>query len=233
MFKKLFLFPVFWILVVFSAAGCGGNGSCTTEHSYGVNSFTRDVPKTCYKKLAEDDYYKGSNVIPEVIEKAVSEMMKLELVFNKDDCSDSQGNSVECPDFIPKILKMEKLVGCKTYSVDPHTDCDREDPALFFETGDDYFKILKESGLHIFKENRWTSECKRFESESSDGKVLFACMTGCRSYDYYNYCGFSWSENGSDGSEIKKSVSVWMALVDPNAVEEEPAPDEDSLPDED
>ena len=229
MFKKLFLFPVFWILVVFSAAGCGGNGSCTTEHSYGVNSFTRDVPKTCYKKLAEDDYYKGSNVIPEVIEKAVSEMMKLELVFNKDDCSDSQGNSVECPDFIPKSLKMEKLVGCKTYSVDPHTDCDREDPALFFETGDDYFKILKENGLTIYKENGSTGECKRFESESSDGKVLFSCWSGCR---YERSCGFYWSENGSDGTEIKKSASIQMELIDPNAVEEEPAPDEDSLPDE-
>ena len=230
MFKKLFLFTVFVVLVAFSAAGCG-NGSCTTAHSYGTNSFTKDVSDTCYKKLAGDDFYKGSNVIPEVIEKAVLEMMKLELVFNK--CLDSNDKTVECPDFIPKSLKMEKLAGCETYTADPHADCGRELPALFFETGDDYFKILKESGLHIFKENRWTSECKRFESESSDGKVLFACMTGCRSYDYYNYCGFSWSENGSDGSEIKKSVSVWMALVDPNAVEEEPAPDEDSLPDED
>ena len=228
MFKKLFLFPVFMVLVVFSAAGCG-NGSCTTEHSYGVNSFTRDVPKTCYKKLAEDGYYKGSNVIPEVIEKAVSELMKMKLVFNKDDCSDSQGNSVECPDFIPGSLNLEKLVGCKTYSVDPHTDCDREDPALFFETGDDYFKILKENGLTIYKENGSTGECKRFESESSDGKVLFSCWNGCR---YERSCGFYWSENGSDGTEIKKSFSIQMELIDPNAVEEEPAPDEDSLPDE-
>lgn len=227
MFKKLFLFPVFMVLVVFSAAGCG-NGSCTTEHSYGTDSFTKNVSDTCFKKLAEDDYYKGSNVIPEVIEKAVSEMMKLELVFNKDECRDSNDKTLECPDFIPKSLKMEKLVGCKTYTVDPHTDCAREDPALFFETGDDYFKILKENGLTIYKENGSTGECKRFESESSDGKVLFYCWSGCR---YERSCGFYWSENGSDGTEIKKSVSIWMELVNPNAVEEEPVVDEDSLPD--
>ncbi len=228
MCKKLFLLPLFGILLVFLSAGCG-NGSCTTEHSYGTDSFTKNVSDTCFKKIAEDDYYKGSNVIPEVIEKAVSEMMKLELVFNKDECRDSNDKTLECPDFIPKSLKMEKLVGCKTYTVDPHTDCHREDPALFFETGDDYFKILKENGLTIYKENGSTGECKRFESESSDGKVLFYCWSGCR---YERSCGFYWSENGSDGTEIKKSVSIWMELVDPNAVEEEPVVDEDSLPDE-
>lgn len=228
MCKKLFLLPLFGILLFFLSAGCG-NGSCTTEHSYGTDSFTKNVSDTCFKKIAEDDYYKGSNVIPEVIEKAVSEMMKLELVFNKDECRDSNDKTLECPDFIPKSLKMEKLVGCKTYTVDPHTDCDREDPALFFETGDDYFKILKENGLTIYKENGSTGECKRFESESSDGKVLFYCWSGCR---YERSCGFYWSENGSDGTEIKKSASIQMELIDPNAVEEEPVVDEDSLPDE-
>lgn len=228
MFKKLFFSAFLTAVLVFVSAGCG-NGSCTTEHSYGTNSFTKNVSDTCFKKIAEDDYYKGSNVIPEVIEKAVSEMMELELVFNKDECRDSNDKTVECPDFIPKNLKMEKLVGCKTYSVDPHTDCDREDPALFFETGDDYFKILKENGLTIYKENGATGECKRFESESSDGKVLFYCWSGCR---YERSCGFYWSENGSDDTEIKKSVSIRMELVDPNAVEEEPVVDEDSLPDE-
>lgn len=226
MFKKLFFSAFLTAVLVFVSAGCG-NGSCTTAHSYGTNSFTKNVSDTCFKKIAEDDYYKGSNVIPEVIEKAVSEMMELELVFNK--CLDSNDKTVECPDFIPKSLKMEKLAGCETYTADPHADCGRELPALFFETGDDYFKILKESGLHILKENGWTSECKRFESESSDGKVLFYCWSGC---GYEHDCGFYWSENGSDGTETKTTISVWMALVDPNAVEEEPAPDEDSLPDE-
>lgn len=131
MFKKLFFSAFLTAALVFVSAGCGnGSSSCTTAHSYGVNSFTKNVSDTCFKKIAEDDYYKGSNVIPEVIEKAVSEMMKLELVFNKDECRDSNDKTVECPDFIPKSLKMEKLAGCKTYSVDPHTDCIREDPAL-------------------------------------------------------------------------------------------------------
>ena len=214
MTKKLFFIA---ILAVFICFGCG-NDSCTTTHSYGTNSFTKDAADTCVKKLAGATCYENSS--KEDVAKIIAKLQGYKFVFHKDDCQDlnekdEYGNykTVKCPDFIPDSLRMTKVAGCEIYTVDPHTKCDTGCPKIFFETDNDYFKkIAYEEYIDVFS-------MMTFYSMSSDGKVEF--YSG-------NSSSFSWSEKSEDGTEIKKGVRIYMEIIDPNAVEDEPAPDEDS-----
>ncbi len=230
MCKKL-SFILVLMSAVFMFSGCGNNNSsCTTTHSYGVSSFTKDVGKTCFKKLSEDRCYKGDGVFPEVIEKAVSDLQKYEFVFYKDSCTDKDGTPLECPDFIPETLKMTKLAGCETYTVDPHTDCDVGCPKIFFSTDNDYFKTIAEEGLEFYKNGSLIGTHKYFISDSGDGKVHFYGEVDKKYGEYYAHgTSFSWSETAEDGTETRNKVFVIADFVDPDAVEEEPVPDNDDL----
>ena len=214
MTKKIYFIA---ILAVFICIGCG-NDSCTTAHSYGASSFTKEIGDTCFKKLAGEYCHEDSS--EEEVAKMVDKLQEYKFVFHKEEClnlkeKDGNGNHkiVKCPDFIPETLKMTKLAGCETYTVDPNTKCDSECPQIFFKTDNDYFKTIAYANYKPM----------RLHSQSIDGNVNF-----------YNEDGdstFSWSEKAEDGTEIEKTVSVEMTVVDPNA-EEEPVPDTDTVPDE-
>ena len=218
MTKKLLFFV---ILAVFICFGCG-NDSCTTTHSYGTNSFTKDAADTCVKKLAGATCYENSS--KEDVAKIIAKLQGYKFVFHKDECrdlneKDEYGNykTVKCPDFIPDYLRMTKVAGCEIYTVDPNTKCDTGCPKIFFMTDSDYFKTIAYANYKPM----------RLHSQSIDGNVNF-----------YNEDGdstFSWTEKAEDGTEIEKGIIIYMEIVDPNAVEEEPAPDEDAdiVPDED
>lgn len=223
MTKRMFFIV---ISVVFMFLSCGNNDSCTTTHSYGTNSFTKDVSNTCLKKLSGTVCYRNSS--KEDIAKTIAKLQEYEFVFLKDECrdlneKDKYGNYkiVECPNFIPESFNFTKLAGCEIYTVDPHTDCDIIGcPKIFFETNNGYF-------IKIAYEKSEESESMILHSRSTDGKVEF--YSG-------NQSSFSWSEKAEDGTEIKKSVAVSMKIVDSSIIDEDQLPDEDediNIPDDD
>lgn len=228
MTKKIFFTA---ILAVIVCIGCG-NDSCTTIHSYGVSSFTKDIGKTCFKKLAEDHCYQGEAVFPEVVEKAVADLQKYLFIFHKN-CTNKSGTPVECPDFIPETLKMTKFAGCETYTIDPHTDCDAECPKIFFETDSSYFKIISETGLNFYINGKPTRTNKVFTSDSTDGKIHFYSEAKMEYGVYSAYTSFSWYEENEAGTESENRIFVETDFIDPDAPKEEPVPDTDIVPDED
>ena len=196
--KSFIVFEIFALVLVI--AGCGGNDSCITSHSYGTNSFTKDVGNTCLEKLAGATCYRKSS--KDDISKIIAKLQEYEFVFHKDECRDLNEKDedgyyklVECPDFIPESFKFTKLAGCEIYTVDPNTDCDIVGcPKLFFETNNSYFKKMA-------YEKSEESESMMLHSRSVDGKVKFSRGI------------FSWSEKAEDGTETEKKVSVEMMIV--------------------
>ena len=210
--KKLFFIV---ILAIFIFLGCSNNDSCTTTHSYGSNSFTKDAGNACLEKLAGAVCYRKSN--RDDVTEIIAKLQGYEFVFHKDKCRDLNEKDedgayklVECPDFIPESFKFTKLVGCEIYTVDPNTDCDIIGcPKIFFETNNGYFKKMA-------YEKSEESEYMMLHSQSVDGKVEFSRGI------------FVWSEKAEDGTEIEKKVSVEMTVADSSDVEEESVPDEDA-----
>lgn len=213
MTKKLF-FTV--ILAVFMFLGCGSNDSCATTHSYGVNSLTRkESAEICYEKIAGSSCY--SNYSSEQVESIIHGWQDKKFVFHKDSCKDSKNldKAVECPDFIPDFFKFSTLEGCEIYTIDPDTKCDAPCYDLYFSTNDRYFP---KAFFQEFGE-------KYINSVSSDGLAKFSStieLNGSTS------ASFVWSEKAEDGTEIEKGVRVYMEVIDPSAVEEEPVPSEDA-----
>lgn len=204
------------ISAVFMFLSCGGNDSCTTSKSYGINSLTRkDVAQTCYEKISESSCY--SNYSSEEVESIIHGWQDKKFVFHKDSCKDSKNldKAVECPDFIPDFFKFSKLDGCEIYAVDPQTSCDAPCYDLYFSTNNEYFP---KASFEEFGE-------KYINSVSSDGLAKFAStieLNGSTS------AFFVWSEKAEDGTEIEKGVRVYMEIIDPSAVEEEPVTNEDA-----
>ena len=221
MTKKLFFIA---ILAAFICFGCG-NDSCTTTHSYGTNSFTKDAADTCVKKLAGATCYKNSS--KEDVAKIIAKLQGYKFVFHKDECrdlneKDEYGNykTVKCPDFIPDSFKMTKVAGCEIYTVDPHTDCDTGCPKIFFKTDNNYFKTM----AYVNGESANIDYMELF-SQSVDGNTHFKNEPD---HETVRRTSFYWSEKAEDGTEIEKGIIIYMEIVDPDAVEDEPAPDEDS-----
>lgn len=204
------------ISAIFIFLGCGSNDSCTTRHSYGVNSLTRkESAEICYEKIAGSSCY--SNYSSEQVESIIHGWQDKKFVFHKDTCKDLKepDKTVGCPDFIPDFLKFSKLDGCEIYAVDPQTSCDAPCYDLYFSTNNEYFP---KASFEEFGE-------KYINSVSSDGLVKFAStieLNGSTS------AFFVWSEKAEDGSEIEKGVRVYMKIVDPSAVEDEPVTNEDA-----
>jgi hypothetical protein len=213
MSKKLFFIV---ISAVFMFLSCGGNDSCSTSKSYGINSLTRkDVAQTCYEKISESSCYR--NYTSEQVESIIREWQDKKFVFHKDSCKDLKDpdKTVECPDFIPDLFNFSKLEGCEIYTIDPDTKCDAPCYDLYFSTNDRYFP---KAFFQEFGE-------KYINSVSSDGLVKFSStieLNGSTS------ASFVWSEKAEDGAEIEKGVRVYMEIVDPSDVEDEPVSDEDA-----
>ena len=90
---------------------------------------------------------------------------------------------------------------------------------FYFSTGDDTFHTVYIGGF---------AEAIFIKSSDKIKKASFSSSMHTGS----NNAVFTWSEKDADGNKIEKEVSVTMEVTDPNAVEEEPFVDEDSLPDE-
>ena len=212
MSKKIFFIV---ISAVFMFLGCG-NDSCTTTHSYGINSLTRkDAAQTCYEKITNSHCY-DKNYTSEQIKDMIQSWQNKNFIFHKDSCSDlnDSNKTLECPDFIPEFLKFSKVVGCEIYTVDPHTKCDAPCYDLYFSTNDKYFQ---KASFREFGE-------KYIDSVSSDGLISFYSTIEINGS---TTTAFSWSEKAEDGTEIQKGVHIWMEIVDSNIVEEEPVPEEE------
>ena len=215
MFKKLFLLPLFLVLLAFSAAGCG-NGSCTVTKSYGTNSFTKDAANTCIKKLAGATCFQDSS--KEDITNMVAELQKYELVFNKKKCYDiydkdefDNNKRVKCPDIIPEKIKILQLSGCNIYydGDNDHTDCMTPCPDIYFSTDNDLFNT-------VVYQYSWGDLV--WASQSADGKTSFSSDIN---YQGGRISSFYWHETTEDGREISRGVIIDMEIVDPATVEPE------------
>ncbi|MBO4440515.1 hypothetical protein J5834_00135, partial [bacterium] len=195
---------------------------CTIKSSFGTRSLKRDMPETCIGEIAKakDAECSWNYKNEEETAKYIAYLQRLVITFGNE-CKDKiEDNTVECPDFIPETLKLESLSGCDVYSIDPDTDCLAPCSDLYFPTGDDTF--------HTVYVGDETGENPFIKSSDSIKAASFASSLEVGS----NKALFTWSEKAEDGTEIEKTVSVEMTVVDPNA-EEEPAPDTDIVPDED
>lgn len=221
MTKKLFLTLVSVVLMLLS---CGGNGgSCTIAKSFGVRSLTKkDITQTCINEIAKAEFAacNWNYTDKEETAKHIAHLQTLAISFGRE-CKEKD-KIVKCPDFIPGTLKLETLSGCEVYSIDPHTSCVAPCTDFYFSTGDDTFHTVytgDEYGENPFIKSSEKIKEASFSSSLNPGS---------------NKALFTWSEKAEDGTEIEKTVSVEMTVVDPNAAEEEeePAPDTDIVPDE-
>lgn len=229
-----------FIVFVFVFAGCEDH--CVYPALYGNTSFTKSAKNICAKKLAGDGCYPDSM---KDVKSVLDKMQRYKLVFYKDTCCeggrDSNGhyicNPVECPDFIPETINMTKFAGCQVYS-NGYTDCVTDCPGIFFETDNDYFKkaafINTSISWELGKLDHIYIDLFRFQS--IDGKVTFYCPLD-QHIDYQIFFGeaeVSWTEEGTDGTEIRKEISVHAEIISPDAVVEEPVQDSDDpeMPDE-
>ena len=146
-------------------------------------------------------------------------MQRLKITFG-DECKDKSGEqTVECPDFIPKTLKLENLSGCDVYSVSPYSACVGPCADIYFSTDNDIFYSVyvgDEYGGYPFIKSSDSIEEASFLTYMIDGM---------------DYALFSWSEKEADGTETEKEALVFRKIVDPvtGEGEEEEVPDDDTI----
>ncbi len=197
---------------------------CTIKSSFGTHSAKRELSQTCIQKITEAKSatctwdYKNE----EETSKHIEYLQKIEITFGNE-CKE-QDKTVECPDFIPESLKFINLSGCDVYSADPDTDCEVQCADLYFQTDDDVFHTVYVGATGAEVGNEAFIRSSDVITEASFSSTL---KVGS------NNAVFRWYEKVEDGTEIEKTASVEMIVVDPNAVEEKPAPDTDTVPDED
>ncbi|MBP5434552.1 hypothetical protein J6Z39_01885 [bacterium] len=197
---------------------------CTIKSSFGTHSAKRELSQTCIQKIAEAKSatctwdYKNE----EETSKHIEYLQKIEITFGNE-CKE-QDKTVECPDFIPESLKFINLSGCDVYSADPDTDCEVQCADLYFQTDDDVFHTVYVGATGAEVGNEAFIRSSDVITEASFSSTL---KVGS------NNAVFRWYEKVEDGTEIEKTASVEMIVVDPNAVEEKPAPETDIVPDED
>lgn len=196
---------------------------CTIKSSFGTHSAKRELTETCIKELAQAEAAHCSWDRRNENETAqhLALLLRLEITFGKE-CKDknNEEQTVDCPDFIPESLSFTKLTGCDVYSIDPNSLCLAPCADFYFSTNDTVFHTVylgDEYGEYPFIKS----------SDSIKEASLLAY------YTLSDHALFSWSETAEDGSDIENGVWVKMTIVDPNAAEEEPAPDTDIVPDED
>ncbi len=196
---------------------------CTIKSSFGTHSAKRELSQTCIHKITEAKSatctwdYKNE----EETSKHIEYLQKIEITFGNE-CKE-QDKTVECPDFIPESLKFINLSGCDVYSADPDTDCEVQCADLYFQTDDDVFHTVYVGATGAEVGNEAFIRSSDVITEASFSSTL---KVGS------NNAVFRWYEKVEDGTEIEKTASVEMTVVNPNA-EEEPVPDTDTVPDED
>lgn len=176
---------------------------CTIKSSFGARSVKRDIAETCIKEIAkaEDAECSWSHKHETVTAIHIEALQKLKITFGKE-CKDKNGEeTVECPGFIPKTLKLGSLTGCDVYSIDPLTDCIAPCADIYFSTGDDIFHTVYVGGAYgrTFIKSSDSIKEASFYSEMNTGS---------------NKAVFTWSEKAEDGTETEKAVSVEMKVVD-------------------
>ena len=225
--KLLILSALVFTLFIIAACGDGkesgqtGTGEtgtvtqegCTTRHSFGTNSFIRDAGDICADKIAGERCY--ANSTGEEIAEKIAKAEKFKLVFHRESCeyyeiaSDPEKiQQVECPDFIPQSMKLEKLTGCEYFTVDPHTECAVDCPHFYFSTDNDFFRnityISSDSSEELYEE---------LKAESIDGSVYFHSVT--YSHASHGKHFFTVMEKTEDGSYRTKGwYYISMDVVD-------------------
>lgn len=184
---------------------------CTIKSSFGSHSAKRDLMESCVKEIAKADSatcdwnYKNE----EVTVKHIAYLQRLVITFGNECKDKNEDKLVECPDFIPKSLKLGNLSGCDVYSVVPNTDCETQCADLYFTTDDKVFHTVYvgavggEIGNEAFIRSSDAIKGASFISELKIGS---------------NKATFTWSETAEDGSKIEKKVSAEM-IVDVNSPE--------------
>ncbi|MBR6421343.1 hypothetical protein IKS86_01345 [bacterium] len=226
--KKFFV--IFGIFALVFLVGCGDSkitkDGCTIGKSFGTHSLTRkDVSQTCVKEIAAALFPEcGWQSSEESASDHIAKLQRLEATFGSECKDKNDGKTIECPDFIPKSLKLTKLSGCEVYSIDPHTDCIAPCADLYFSTDNDIFKTVYAGSGYSQDDNSYDF----IKSSGEDGVSLESKFT-----TGVNKALFSWSEKGEDSTEIKKEILVKMKVVDPvtgEGEEEEEEPDEETTP---
>ena len=229
MTKKSFLVFFSAILLLFMHVGCGDSNitkdGCTIGKSFGTHSLTRkDVTQTCVKEIAAALFPDcGWQSSEESTSDHIAKLQRYEATFSSECKDKNDGKAIECPDFVPKSLKLTKLSGCEVYSIDPHTECIAPCADLYFSTDNDIFRTVYAGSGYSQDDNSYD-----FIKSSGEGGVSLESKfkTGI------NEAVFSWSEKGEDGTEIKKEILVKMKVADPvtgEGEEEEEEPDEDTI----
>ena len=209
--KKFFV--IFAIFALVFLIGCGDSNitkdGCTIGKSFGTHSLTRkDVAQTCVKEIAAALFPEcGWQSSEESASDHIAKLQRFEVTFGSE-CKDKNGEqTVECPDFVPKSLKLTKLSGCEVYSIDPHTNCIAPCANLYFSTDNNFFRTVFAGSGYSQDDNSYD-----FIKSSGEGGVSLESKFKIG----VNKAIFSWSEKGADGTESKKEISVEMVIVDPD-----------------
>lgn len=209
--KKLFvIFAIF--ALVFVLVGCGDNitkDGCTIGKSFGTHSLTRkNVTQTCVKEIAAALFPDcGWQSSEESTSDHIAKLQRLEATFGSECKDKNAGKTIECPDFIPKSLKLTKLSGCEVYSIDPHTDCIAPCADLYFSTDNDIFKTVYAGSGYSQDDSSYD-----FIKSSGDGGVSLESKFVVGT----NEAVFTWLEKAENGAETEKKISVEMEIADPD-----------------
>lgn len=212
MTKKSFSALVSAIAVVFMLFGCGDNitkDGCTIGKSFGTHSLTRkDVTQTCVKEIAAALFPEcGWQSSEESASDHIAKLQRFEATFSSECKDKNDGKAIECPDFVPKSLKLTKLSGCEVYSIDPHTDCIAPCADLYFSTDNDIFRTVFAGSGYSLDDNSYD-----FIKSSGEGGVSLESKFRIG----VNEAVFTWSEKAADGTETEKKISVEMEIADPD-----------------
>ncbi len=209
--KKLFvIFAIF--ALVFVLVGCGDNitkDGCTIGKSFGTHSLTRkDVTQTCVKEIAAALFPDcGWQSSEESTSDHIAKLQRYEATFSSECKDKNDGKTIECPDFVPKSLKLTKLSGCEVYSIDPHTDCIAPCADLYFSTDNDIFRTVYAGSGYSQDDSSYD-----FIKSSGEGGVSLESKFVVGT----NEAVFTWLEKAENGAETEKKISVEMEIADPD-----------------
>ena len=177
---------------------------CTTKSSYGSHSLKKDLSSACIHAIAEALYPEcGWQNSEESTSSHIAFLQRLDVTFSEECKNKKDDEIVQCPDFVPKTLKLTKLDGCNVYSIDPDSACIAPCADLYFLTDNDVFKTVYAGASY---------ERKSFIQSSGEGGVFLDAGFEIG----LNEAVFTWSETAEDGSNIEKGVWVKMTIVDPD-----------------
>ena len=170
--KKFFV--IFGIFALVFLIGCGDNitkDGCTIGKSFGTHSLTRkDVTQTCVKEIAAALFPEcGWQSSEESASDHIAKLQRFEATFSSECKDKNDGKAIECPDFVPKSLKLTKLSGCEVYSIDPHTNCIAPCADLYFSTDNDIFRT-------VYAGSGYSQDDNSYDFIKSSGEIAFILL---------------------------------------------------------